>query len=85
MSNTGMVTFSANYENTEEVKHFNLLGSVIEEEDTCKREVTRRFALKRTAITGIARIWRDRDLKTAAKSSLVKGLVYPVATYSCET
>jgi len=36
-------------------------------------------------MTGLSKIWKDRDLTLAAKSRLVEALVFPVATYGCET
>lgn len=85
LSNSGMTTFTANNENIEVVDHFVFLGSVIDEDSGCTRELTRRLALGRSAMIGLARIWKDRDLSVATKVRVVKALVFPVATYGCET
>jgi len=50
ISNVGMATFAANNENVKVVKHFNLLGSVIDTERTCMSQVARILALGRAAI-----------------------------------
>jgi len=36
-------------------------------------------------MTGLSKIWKDRDLTLATKSRLVEALVFRVATYGCET
>jgi len=35
-------------------------------------------------MTGLDKIWRDRDLSVHLKTRLVKTLVFPVAMYGCE-
>jgi len=71
ISNTGMSQFTVNGENIEVVKHFNLLGSMIEEDGSCGREVERRLALGRAAMVGLSKIWKDKDLRVATKGRLV--------------
>jgi len=36
-------------------------------------------------MTGLSKIWKDRDLTFATKSRLVEASVFLVATYCCET
>ena len=69
----------------EVVKSFVFLGSVIEEEGECKSEIARRLALGRAAMTGLQTIWKDKNIYKQTKVSLVKTLVFPVATYGCES
>jgi len=85
MSNAGITEFMVDGERIEVVKSFNLLGSIVEEEGTCRSELSRRLSLGRAAMTGLARIWKDRDLKITTKARLVRALVFPVAIYGCET
>jgi hypothetical protein len=85
MSTAELQSFSLNNKNIEVVDHFNLLGSILEEEGSCKQEIVRRLALGRTAMCGLAKIWKDRDFPTSTKVRLVKALVFPVATYGAET
>ena len=85
MSNTGMTTFRANNESIEVVKHFNFLGSMVEDDSGCCLELTKRLAMGRATMVGLTRIWKDRDLTKNTKAKLVKTLIFPIATYGCET
>jgi len=48
-------------------------------------ELLRRLALGLAAMNGSTTIWKNKDLRTATKSRLVRALVFPVAIYGCET
>ena len=85
MSNSSLSTFSANGEDIEVVKNFNLLGSMLSHDGSCEGELSRRLALGRASMAGLRKIWKDRDLMVATKLRLVEALVFPVATYGCET
>jgi len=50
-SNAKLSSFQVEGVEIEIVRHFNLLGSVIEEMGTCKSELAKRLALKRSAMT----------------------------------
>jgi len=67
-----MDTFIVGDENIEVVQYFNLLGSIIDEDGGCKREVTRRLALGRVAVIGLQIVWKDRSLSVKTKARLVK-------------
>jgi len=62
-----------------------ILRSIIDEDGGCQRKVTRRLALGRATMSGLERVWKNRSLSVNTKSRLVKALVFPVATYRCET
>jgi len=49
------------------------------------REVIKRLALGRATMSGLERVCKDRGLSGYTKARLVKALVFPVATYGCET
>ena len=85
MSNQPLQHFTIRSENFEVMQKFILLGSVVENEGDCRKEMARRLALGRAAARGLEKIWRDRDLCVATKSRLMSALVFPVATYGCET
>ena len=62
-----------------------LLGSAIEGNGDCKAEITHRIALARAAMTGLSKIWKDRDISVVKKARLVMALVLPVTTHGCES
>ena len=43
------------------------------------------MALGRVALTGLNKIWKDRDSSVMTKARLVMALIFPVTTYSCES
>ena len=45
----------------------------------------RRLAMARTAMTQLSKIWADRSITKTTKIRLVKALVFPIATYGCES
>ena len=44
-----------------------------------------RLAMARTAMTQLSKIWADRSITKTTKIRLVKALVFPIATYGCES
>jgi len=60
MSNTELDSFKVEGENIEVVKYLNLLESIMNEDGGFQKEVTRRLALGREAMSGLERVWKDR-------------------------
>ena len=77
ISNTKMTKFEVRVEKKEMVEHLSLLGSMIEENGSCKKELSKRLALGRAALTELSKIWKDKGLKIA--------LVFPLTCYESET
>ena len=48
-------------------------------------EIERRLLLGRKAVTKVDRILKSRDITLLTKVCLVKGMVFPVAMYGCES
>jgi len=67
------------------ITDFKMLGSVAECTGGCKRELATRLALNRAAIMSLNKIWKDKDLMKDIEARLVRALVFPFATYGCET
>ena len=59
MSNQPLQHFTIGTENVEVVQKFILLGSVVENEEDCRKESARRLTLGRAAARGLEKIWRD--------------------------
>jgi hypothetical protein len=76
--------FELDGEEIEVVKDFSLLGSLIDRDGGCKREVKRRMALSKQAMVGLQKIWKDKNITLRTKMRLVKAMVFPVALYGCE-
>ena len=50
----------------------------------CNHELKRHLLLGRKAITNLDSILKSRDITLPTKVHLIKGVVFPVATYRCE-
>ena len=85
MFNTSMDSFAIGKQQIKVVQKFILLGSVIGSGGDCRIEMRIRLALGRAAVRGLDRICKDRELTIATMSRLVRALVFPVATYGCES
>ena len=69
----------------ERVADFIFLGSKITADGDCSHEIERRLLLGRKAVTNLDSILKSRDLTLPTKIHLVKAMVFPVATYGCES
>ena len=67
----------------ETVADFILGGSKITAE--CSHEIKRRLLLGRKVITNLDSILKSRDIILPTKVHLVKGMVFPVVMYGCES
>ena len=71
--------------NRETVADFIFLGSKITVDGDCSHEIKRRLLLGRKAMTNLDSILKSRDIILSTKVCLVKAMVFPVATYECES
>jgi exonuclease III len=85
MTSASISKFEVDGVNIEIVKNFIFLGSNIREDGDCRDEIVRRLALGRSALTGMNRIWKDKDVKTRTKRKLVETLVFPIVMYGSES
>ena len=60
-------------------------GSKITAGSDCSHEIKRHLLLGRKAMTNLDSILKSRDLTLPTKIHLVKAMVFPVATYGCES
>ena len=67
------------------VRDFIFLGSKITEDSECSHEIKRRLLLGRKPITNLHNILKSRDITLSTKVHLVKGMVFPVVMYGCES
>ena len=73
-----------NGETVETVSDFIFLGSNITADGDCSHEIKRRLLLGRKVMTNLDSIFKSRDI-FFAKVRLVKGMVFPVVMYGCES
>ena len=67
------------------VADFIFLGSKIMADGDCSHEIKRRLLLRRKAMTNLDSIFKSRDITLPTKVHLVKGMVFPVVMYGCES
>ena len=68
----------------EVVTDFLFLGSEITVDGDCSHEIRRRLLLGRKVMTNLDSLLKSRDITLPTKVCIVKAMVFPVVTYSCE-
>ena len=71
-------------ETIETVKDFIFLGSKTTADGDCSHETKKHLLLGRKAMTNLDSTLKNRDI-TLPKVHLVKGMVFPVVKYRCES
>ena len=66
------------------VTDFLFLGSKVSADDDCSHEIRRHLLLGRKAMTNLDSVLKNRDITLLTKVCIVKAMVFPVVTYSCE-
>ena len=61
------------------------LGSKITADGDCSHEIKRHLLLGRKDTTNLDSILKSRDITLSTKVHLVKGMVFPVVMYGCES
>ena len=69
----------------ETVTDFIFLGSKITAVGDCSYEIKRHLLLGRKVMTIVDSILKSRDITLPTKFCLVKGMVFPVVMYGCES
>ena len=69
----------------ETVADFIFLGSNITVDGDCSHEIKRRLLLGRKIMTNLDSILKSRDITLSTKVCLVKGMVFPVVMYGCQS
>ena len=64
---------------------FLFLGFKITADGDCSHEIRRRLILGRKARTNLDSVLKSRDITLLTKVCIVKAVVFPVVTYSCES
>ena len=64
---------------------FLFLGSKITADGDCSHVIRTHLLLGRKAMTNLDRVLKSRDTTLLTKVNIVKAMVFPVVTYSCES
>ena len=74
-----------NGETMETVRDFIFLGSKITADGNSSHEIKRHLLLGRKAMTSLDSVLKSRDITLVTRVHLVKGMVFPVVMYGCES
>ena len=69
----------------EQVDTFPYLGSLMTEDGECMTEFRTRLNRGQAIGASLQKIWKSHSIPISTKIRLIKVLVWPVATYSCES
>ena len=85
MTSSPITSWQIDGETMETVRDFIFSGSKTTEGGDCSHEIKRHLLLGRKAMTNLDSILKSRDITLATKVHLVKGIVFPVVMYGCES
>ena len=67
------------------VTDFIFLGSKITADGDCSHEIKRCLLLERKVMTNLDSVLKSRDITLMTKFHTLKGMVFPVVMYGCES
>ena len=85
MASGPITSWQIDGETVETVRDFIFLGSKITADGDHSRKLKRSLLLGRKVMTNIDSILKSRDITLPTKVCLVKGMVFPVIMYGCES
>ena len=85
MASGPIISWEIDGETVETVSDFIFLGSKITADGDCSCEIKRRLLLGRKVMINLDSIFKSRVITLLTKVCLVKAMVFPVATYGCES
>ena len=85
MGYSPITSWQIDVETVETVTDFILGDSKITADDDCSHEIKRHLFLGRKIMANLDNILKSKDMTLPTKVHLVKGLVFPVVTYECES
>ena len=85
MASGPITSWQIDGETVEIVRDLILGGSKITADGECSHEIKRCLLLGRKTMTKLDSILKSRDITLPTKIHLVKAMVFPVATYGCES
>ena len=85
MASGPITSWQIDGETMETVRDFILGDSKITADAECSHEIKRHLLLGRKVMTNLDSILKSRDITLPTKVHLVKGMVFPVVMYGCES
>ena len=85
MASSPITSWQTDGETMETVADFILGGSKITADGDCRHEIKICLLLGRKAMSNLDKILKSRDITLPTKVCLVKGMVFPVVMYGCES
>ena len=85
MASSPIPSWQIDGETMETVTDFILGGSKITADGDCSHEIKRCLLLERKAMANLDSILKSRDITLPTKVCLIKGTVFPVVMYGCES
>ena len=84
MGSSPIISWQIEGEKVEVVTDFLFLGSKITVDGDCSQEIRRCLLIGRKVMTNVDSVLKSRDISLPIKVHIVKAMVFPVVTYSCE-
>ena len=85
MASTAITSWQIDGGTMEAMTDFLFLGFKITVDGDCSYEMKRHLLFGRKAMTNLDGIFKSRDITLPTKVCLVKGMVFPVVMYGCES
>ena len=85
MASGPITSWEIDAETVETVLDFIFVGSKITADGDCSHEIKRRLLPGIKVMTNLDSILKSRDITLPTKVHLVKGIVFPVVMYGCES
>ena len=85
MASGSIISWQIDREKIETVTDFIFLDSKITADGDCSHKIKRHLFLGRKAMRNLDSILKSRDISLPTKVHIVKGMVFPVVMYRCES
>ena len=85
MGSSPITSWQIDGETVEAVADFIFWGSKITADGDCSLEIKRHLLLGRKVMTNLDNILKSRDITLPTKVCLIKGMIFPVVMYGCES
>ena len=85
MASGPITSWEIDGETVKTVSDISFGGSQITADGDCSHEIKRRVLLERKVMTNLDSTLKSRDITLPTKVHLVKGMVFPVVMYGCES
>ena len=72
-------------DNVETMTDFLFLGSQVTPDGDCSHDFRRHLLLGKKAMTILDSVLKSKDITLPTKVQIVKGVVFPVVMYGCES